>query len=676
LTHSRWLFAGWSVALAVSVGVRLWNALEGPLMWGYDAWGHVAYVLFLDLYRGLPWPDQGWSYFHPPLHYALGWVLAQARSSEVLMRGLSLLGSAASLGTAALAAWLARRATPERPALALLAFVAVACLPVHYFMSPMPGNQLTACFLTAATLAAFVANESRARPTLGGAAGVGVLAGLALLTRFSGLLALCVVTGCVLLRALLRGAWREAPGRAGARAVLTAALALGLAAPYYARNVAEFGTPFQLSRDFALVTSVEADQPPGVRTASHYWSFPLAAFSDPNPLAPHLIRSVWASVYLNVWADTYRESDVSRALEAESVKRRSTTLMALLGLLPTAVFALGCALAARDVVRGRRRPVYVPLLVQTAASLAAFVLFTWRVPIWSALKASYLFGLSLPFGVFLARGVEARLGAATGWQRALLPTGLTVVAVAASLVAMDGLVLPRRADAPATGAVYYYFGDTERARAIYGRLAQGARYPVPWLDNLAAVELAEGHFGAARRLYLRAVDLERVGGRDDPYRVGRLAVATALDGDSDAALALFDDVIARTALPELIANRGAVRASVGDLRGAEADLRRSLEQEPALLPAWLNLAAVLERQGRAEEAAAARASAREQAAHAPRGYPYGLGTGEVLEWGVARRGLLLLEDDALRLASPDFYRGFYHGACACREPAAGAGEDG
>ena len=90
LSTRTWLLAGWGVTLGVTVGVRLWNALAGPLMWGYDAWGHVAYVLFLDLYRGVPWADQGWSYFHPPFHYALGWLLAQAGSGEVLMRGLAL----------------------------------------------------------------------------------------------------------------------------------------------------------------------------------------------------------------------------------------------------------------------------------------------------------------------------------------------------------------------------------------------------------------------------------------------------------------------------------------------------------------------------------------------------------------------------------------------------------
>src|SRR3990172_9728695 len=124
------LLLGWGVAVGAAVGVRLWNALEGPLLWGYDAWGHVAYALFLDLYRALPWADRGWSYFHPPLHYLFGWALAQLGSGEVLMRGLALVGSAASLATAALAAWIVPAVAPERPALALVGFGAVAVLPV------------------------------------------------------------------------------------------------------------------------------------------------------------------------------------------------------------------------------------------------------------------------------------------------------------------------------------------------------------------------------------------------------------------------------------------------------------------------------------------------------------------------------------------------------------------
>jgi tetratricopeptide (TPR) repeat protein len=656
-----WLLAGWGAALAAALGVRLWNALAGPLLWGYDAGGHVAYVLFLDLYRALPWADQGWSYFHPPLHYALGWLLAQAGSGELLMRGLPLLASAASLGTAALAAWLVRRVSPEAPGLALAAFAALAFLPVHLFMSAMPGNELTACFAGAAALAAFIANESRARPTLAGAAGVGLLAGLDLLSKFSGLMVLLVALCSLALRPLLRGAWHDAPARVAVRGALLAAAALALAAPWYARNLAAFGNPFQLSRDFELVAAVERDQPPGSRSLRDYWSLPLDALRDPNPLAPHLLHSVWATAYLNVWADIYRESDVERALEAERGRRSSTRWMALLGLLPTGLAAAGGLLALRDALRGRRRAAYVPLLIQSAASLAAFALFSWRVPIWSALKASYLFGLSLPYALFLARALEAwrawpALARAGAWPRALLPAGLAGVWLAACAVAAAGGVLPRRADAPAAGAVHFYFGEYEAARRLYGRLVEGARHPVPWLDNLAAVELAQGNAAQARRLYARAVDLEERLAGADPRRRGRLAVATALAGDPERALALLDGVLKGAPLPELLANRAAIRASLGDALGAEADLRRALEGAPEQLPAWLNLARVLEQQGRAEEAAGARARAAELRCLPPRGYPYGVGTGEVLEWGVARRGLLLLEDSGLRLAPPSFYR--------------------
>src|SRR5262245_14628063 len=132
-----WL-AAWCAAGGLAAGARLGEALAGPVQWGYDAWGHVASALFLDLYRAVPWADQGWSYFHPPLHYAIGWALAQLGSGEALARGLALWNGAASLATAALAAQVVRWASPEPPGLALVGFCAVAYLPVHFVLSPMP----------------------------------------------------------------------------------------------------------------------------------------------------------------------------------------------------------------------------------------------------------------------------------------------------------------------------------------------------------------------------------------------------------------------------------------------------------------------------------------------------------------------------------------------------------
>ncbi len=648
--------AAWSLLLAVTVGVRLWNALAGPRMWGYDAWGHVAYVFYLDLYRAVPWADQGWSYFHPPLHYLIGWALAQVRSGEVLMRGLALWGSLASLVTAGLAARLAGIGFPGRPALALLAFGAVACLPVHYFMGPMPGNEMTATLLGAAALTSFVQSETAARPSLRADLFTGIWLGLGLLTKFSGVVTLVALLAALGVRAMQETGRAAALRRAARRGAGIAVLALAIPAPYYARNLAAFGTPFELSRGYPLVAEVERGQPPGARRWRDFVTFSPSILGDPNPLAPHMYRSVWGSAYVNVWADLYRESDVARALEAEREERRSTRALALLGLLPTAVALAGAGLALRDLARGRRRGFWTAPLLLAAATLGSFGLFAWRVPIWSALKASYLLGLSLPFALLLCRAVLELLERRQRRVCAALVTALAGVALAASLVAVDGLVLPRRADAPATGAVRFYFGEYEAARRIYQRLIAGAAYPVPWLDNLAAVELADGHPDQARLHYARAVTLERAQKRLDPYRQGQLAVATALDGDLAGARSLLDEVLDHRRLPELLANRGTLHAAQGNEGRAAVDWLDAIAQAPELAVARLNLARGLEREGRAPEAQAARLAAAQAACHAPRGYPYGVGTGEVLEWGVGRRWLLLLEEGALAPALPEFFR--------------------
>ncbi|MDH3521013.1 MAG: hypothetical protein OEM49_11205 [Myxococcales bacterium] len=643
----------WSALIAAAVGVRLWNALAGPRMWGYDAWGHVAYVFFLDVYRGLPWADQGWSYFHPPLYYALGWLLAQRGDAETLMRGLALLGSAASLGTAWLAARVVCRAAPGRSGLAWVAFGAVAFLPVHLFVSPMPGNAMTCALLSTACLAACIANETRAVPTARGDLATGALAGLALLTRFDGAIALVAVCAAPLARALL-GARRGAGlRRAAPRVALVAGAALLLAMPYYQRNLRAFGTPFPFSRAHALVAQVEREQAPGVRSWRDYIGFSPALFRDPDPRAPHMLHAVWSVAYAGMWADLLRESDVERELQLQ----RWSARMAWLGLLPSGLALVGLGAAVADLRRGRRRGLHPVLLLQLLGTLVAFAIFSWRVPIWSALKSSYLLGLSLPWAVFLARGVEALDARAARGGRVLLALVSSGVAALCVLVNLSGVGSPRRADAPATGAVYFQLGELERARSIYGRLIAGSRTPIPWLDNLAAVELAQGDAASARRLYARALELERGLGRDDAYRRGQLAVATALTGDLHAASVLLDAALDAAELPELRANRGAIRAARGDAVGARRDLRAALALEPGLLPAWWNLAALEERAGRAAEAHGAHAEALRAACTSPRRYPHGVGTGEVLEWGVGRRWLLLAPADAALLpALPSFYR--------------------
>jgi len=650
--------AGWIVAIAAAVGVRGWNALTGPLLWGYDAWGHVAYVLFLDLYRGVPWADQGWSYFHPPLHYALGWLFAQARSGEFLARGLMLLSSLGSLATAVVAAAVVRRTSSDvptlAPALALLGFAAVALLPVHLVLSAMPTNELTFTFFSAAAIAAFIANERRTEPTLVGDASVGVLLGLSFLSKFSGLIPFVSVIAALVVRPFLQPPPRFA--RVFVRVALLVGITLAVSAPYYARNLQAFGTPFQKSSSFSLVKDLEAQQPPGVRGWRDYVSIPPRMFVDPDPLGPQLLRSIWGSMYISIWADTYRESDAVLTPEQKRRERRPMAWMVTLGIVPTLLACFGGALAVRDVFGGRRREVYVVVLLLTGATFAAFLLYAWIVPRWPAVRSSYLLTLSLPYALFLARAVEFLATRPVRWQRVAAPVALALVALAGAAVETIGVVLPRRRDAPATGALHYYFGEYDAARKIYAPLVAGAGYAVPWLENMAAVELADGRPSRARELSKRAIALASKYRRADTRRLGRLAVAMAVEGDLAAARATLDTALSDEPIAELLANRGAVAAAMGDDASAEADLSRATELAPEMMVAWRNLAIVQGRLGQADRAQRTRERARQVACRPPRGYPYGLGTGEILEWGIGRRTLLLLEDDALLPALPQFYR--------------------
>lgn len=652
----RLLIVGWSLAIVGSVGVRLWNALGGPTMWGYDGWGHVAYVLFLDIYGGVPWADQGWSYFHPPLYYALGWMLAQFGDGEVLMRGLACLGSLASLATAALAAFLVRRASPQRPSLTLLAFVGVACLPVHLYVSPMPGNKMAETFLSSAAIAVFISAAPRPSNWRLSDALTGVLLGLSLLTAFSGFLALVVVGISLALGSLPSSDLARTLRSVATRGFVIAGIALAVSAPYYARNIETFGTPFRKSSDFPAVREAESHQPPGSRGWRDFVNLSPRLFVEPDPLAPHLIHSLWGTAHVSIWGDVYRQTSEKLHPAARRRELRWLSIMMFLGVVPTLIGFLGGALAVRDVWRGRQRNLYLPIVLLACANVGAYAAYALFTTTWPAIKAYYLLGASLSYGVFLARGAEYLAQRRMVGLRVVAPLAVGVTAVCALALAIEGGVLPARRNSPATGAVHFYFEEYSDARSIYGPLAAGAPYPVPWLDNLAAIDLAEGQARRAAKFYQRAEWLAAEARHSDPFRMGRLAVATALAGDGPAAIKLLDGALGDSPLPELLANRGAIRAAEGDPAGAESDLQLALELEPALVPAWLNRAHVLTDLGRTDGARHAAARAAAQACESPRRYPYGLGSGEVLEWGIGRRWLLLLDGKGLRPALPSFYR--------------------
>ncbi|MEE2663948.1 MAG: tetratricopeptide repeat protein, partial [Myxococcota bacterium] len=539
----------------------------------------------------------------------------------------------------------ARGETAWNSRAACTAFTGVAFLPVLVYTSPMPGNEVAAAFFVAAVLAAFLASEQRREPSRRLDLAIGVLAGCAVLTKVSAVVPLAAIALAAALRALRRDDRLASLRALASRGAWIAAVFALLTGPYYGRSIASFGTPFVTSHEHPKVKAMEIQQPPGERTWRDFVSLPgPALLRDSSFDAPHLLRSVWGSVYLNTWFDTYRASQFARwelIPPNDYPIHRETLLLAGLGIIPMGFALWGAALMLRSAWRDRDAIVDLTFALVSVTSLAFFVAFTVRVPTFAAVKASYLLALSLPYGWALARGIEAALQGPrpARWLGLGGCAGLAVAALATTAVLASGALYPARPDHRDIHALRAFFGASEPAREWFREAGvSNHRHAV---EVLGSVELAAGEHERAAELF-RSV----ASGSVTAEFVNALAVSSALTGRPGEAVQLWDRALRAPAPAELRVNRGAVRARSGDLASGRADLERALAEQPDIAVGWANLAWVEAALGNDAAAASAAERAAELARRPPRGFPYGVGDGDLDYAGRGQRWLLRLTGPA------------------------------
>ncbi len=481
-----------------------------------------------------------------------------------------------------------------------------------------------------------------------------MLAGCAVLTKVSASVPLAAIALAAALRAVRRNDRRTALRALALRGAGIATVFALLAGPYYGRNIASFGTPFMTSHGHPKVKAMEARQPPGERTWRDFVSLPgPALLHDSSFDAPHVLRSVWGSVYLNAWFDTYRSSQFARwALMPPNDYpiHRETLLLAGLGAIPTSFALWGAALMLRSAWRDRDAIVDLTLALVALASLAFFVVFAARIPTFAAVKASYLLALAVPYGWALARGVEAALHGPrpARWLGAAGCTGLGIASLAATAVLASGGLYPERPDHRDIHALRAFFGAAEPAREWFREPGvPNYRHAV---EVLGSIELGAGEPERAAELF-RSV----ASGSVTAEFINALAVSSALAGRSGEAVQLWDRALRTPATAELRVNRGSVRAASGDLSGGRGDLERALAEQPDIAVGWSNLAWIDAALGNAPAAAIASQRAAELAARAPRGFPYGVGDGDLDYAGRGQRWLLRLTGPA-SAAGLELYR--------------------
>lgn len=423
LRRDRIKIAALALVIAAVV-IRVTNALRYPVSFGFDSGANWRYVRRLTGSWALPAPDTDWATAHPPLFYYLMAGLLRLLGGperDPAFVAVRLVSSLVGFGAVALAVVLVRRADPADARRALIAGALIVFLPVHIYMSAMFNEEILAASLVslAVTIAAWdLASELRpSRPFLR-AAFCGLAAGLALLTKFSGL----TVVGAAALAYAVDGRRRRERTLAVLRPLIVVCVAVAIGGWYYARNQIRYGYvyPHGLAVHEEILT-----YPPGERGWLDYVRIPFDTFSDPRVLAPGLLRSVWGTTYASVWFDAHRHF---LPTESAAVNRLGTVIL-LLAILPTAAFLVGLLAGLRRCLLSPRGP-DLPLVLLVAATLAGYVLFTWRNPWFATAKGSYLLGLAVPFAYYASETLSR-------WSRA---PRLTARAVGVALAMLFGLV--------------------------------------------------------------------------------------------------------------------------------------------------------------------------------------------------------------------------------------------
>lgn len=416
---SSWLAA----TLAAHLLLGLIYDWATPIFEASDEGWHYAVVHWLAGDNPLPVqnpdePDSAWAQegSQPPLYYVLGggltaWVGSTdfdrvfvqnpfarvgvpgtAHNVNLYRHAMSPVPLAGSLLAAKLVRWLslalscitvlltfrlARLMAPQDDSLALLAAALVAFNPMALFINASVNNDnLLMLLSTVALIATLHLMQPAVTRYEWKAAGLGLLLGLAALTKLSGL-----VLWPIAALGVAWGAWRARDWR---RFVLSGALigatALLVSGWWYWRN-------YQLYGEWTGLETMVAVAGPRVPAVGPF----------------QLIRDEWYGFWLSYWG----VFGVFNVLAAPWVN----TLFAVLSLWPLA----GAVAAIWRTAKGRRigiSPEWALLILFASLTLAGVVRWTMQT---FASQGRLMFGAIAPISILMAGGIQATLP--SGWRR-------------------------------------------------------------------------------------------------------------------------------------------------------------------------------------------------------------------------------------------------------------------
>jgi hypothetical protein len=401
------------VALAVIVMIWVYLFLSkmvrvGPAI-GFDISHHLDYLLLILRKRAIPLASDDWATFHPPLFYLLSFgfleILKPFYSLVKPFHFLKVIPFLCGLGNVWVAYALGRMVFKDDPFRLLLVIVVAGFIPMNIYMSAYVGNEPLHAFLVGCSLvmAVHIFRSSEVRfPHM---IYLGLLLGLAVLTKITAwaILPVVVVFLAYKMTRMDGKNFKEVTSRL-ALFILVMTVICGW---YYIRNIIHFGRPFMINWD---LPGQRWWQDPGFHTIQYFLSFG-EALRHPYFSAFH---SFWDAMYSTFWGDGLIGGLALIAKRPDVWNYDYMSAVYLLALPATGIFLIGL-LKAVDAALNDRDPnskLIMAFLMISLYSVGLFILFsTLRVPIYGQAKAFYCLAAVGPISVFFALG----LGMVNDW---------------------------------------------------------------------------------------------------------------------------------------------------------------------------------------------------------------------------------------------------------------------
>lgn len=565
------------LALGGALGALFWNNRGLGAEQGFDALAHVEYVEHVHRTWSVPYADQGWEMYQPPLYYFLAaatWkFFGLEPGSEGALAALRMLGwLALCVQLAALAATLWELFREEREKLAAGLLLAAA-LPMQLYLFQYVTNESLAAMWISLALWLAVRVLRRGESRVGPHVALGLVLGCAMLTKFSALLVLCGVVALLAFRAVFLEPQRWRSFVRGPATVL--AVALLLCAPYYASVHARFGSFLVWNLDES--TGFAWWQDPGYRSAHDYAQL---GESLSRPLLSAL-HSVPDALFSTLWSDGMLGGS-ARVDVRPPWDYVGLAALQVVALPLSLVLVFGFALAFRRWIRDGDLGTSL-IFGLACVTLAALLSLTIDLPTFAQAKSVYASSVMVAISVCAALGVSAvaaRLGRAS-WIATALVLGFAAASYACFWTdgsprerAPSADVVPGRADLLAAAG-----GDAARALELARSEWERAPEQAWAARNLAFVLMRRGEREAA-------LAVARDGLAVDPWNADLQRLLAALLERSDAAAFRTHTELAGELEPGHVPTalrRAAWRREAGDRSGAVRVLssaRRALSGAP------------------------------------------------------------------------------------------------